>query len=58
MEEHKEEEIYKVEYYEVIIPMRTNGDKIFNEEKFEVRMWREEDKKVVFLKKKTKYESL
>jgi len=44
--------IFKTEKYEVVLPLNTNSDKIFDTVNFEIKIWRDEDIKFVFVKKK------
>ena len=54
-DDFEQEEVYKVEFFEVIMPLRMNSDRVFNEIKFVIRSWNGEDKhKIVFLKKRVK----
>ena len=46
------DEIYKIENYEILMPLRTNNDKIFNLAEFDIKIWREGDKKFVVIRRK------
>lgn len=50
--ENKENGIYKTEKVEILLPLNINSDKIYDENKFDVKIWRDGDEKFVILKKK------
>lgn len=53
-QEPNQEELFKLERYDVILPLGVNNESIFNTERFEIKIWRENDTKIVFIRKKLK----